>query len=36
MAILHSYWHEVVNNVNSIYLMTSTGEEWEFHIATYI
>ena len=30
------YWHLVVNNGNFTLLLTSTGQEWQFHIATDI
>ena len=36
MAISHSYWHVVVKNGNFILLLTSSGLEWQFHIATDI
>ena len=34
MAISHCYWHLVVNNDNFTLLLTSSGPEWQFHIAT--
>ena len=33
MAISHCYWHLVVKNGNFTLLLTSIGQEWEFHIA---
>ena len=36
MAILHCYWHLVVKNGNFTFLLTSIGQEWEYHIATGI
>ena len=36
MAISHSYWHLVVKNGNFIFLLTSSGQEWQFHTATDI
>ena len=36
MAISHSYWHLVVKNANFTFLLTSTGQQWQFHIATDI
>ena len=34
MAISHCYWHLVVKNGNFTLLLTSSGQEWQFHIAT--
>ena len=34
MAISHCYWHLVVKNGHFTLLLTSSGEEWQFHIAT--
>ena len=34
MAISHVYWHLVVKNGNFILLMTSSGQEWQFHMST--
>ena len=36
MAISHCYWHLVVKNGNFTLLLTSSGQEWQFHIATDI
>ena len=36
MAISHCYWHLVVKNANFTLLLTSSGQEWQFHIATNI
>ena len=36
MAISHCYWHLVVKNNNFTLLLTSSGQEWQFHIATDI
>ena len=36
MAISHCYWHLVVKNGNFTFLLTSSGQEWQFHIATDI
>ena len=36
MAISHCYWHLVVKNDNFTLLLTSTGQESQFHIATEI
>ena len=36
MTISHCYWHLVVKNDNFTLLLTSSGQEWEFHIATDI
>ena len=36
MAISHCYWHLVVKNGNFTLLLTSSGHEWQFHIATDI
>ena len=36
MAISHCYWHLVVRNGNFTLLLTSSGQEWQFHIATDI
>ena len=36
MAISHSYMHLVVKNANFAFLLTSSGPEWQFHIATDI
>ena len=36
MAISHCYWHLVVKNSNFTLLLTSCGQEWQFHIATDI
>ena len=36
MAILHCYWHLVVQNGNFTLLLTSSGKEWQCHIATDI
>ena len=36
MAISHCYWHLVVQNGNFTLLLTSSGHEWQFHIATDI
>ena len=33
MAISHCHWHVVVKNGNFTLLLTSIGQEWEFHIA---
>ena len=30
----HCYWHLVVKNGNFTLLLTSSGQEWQFHIAT--
>ena len=32
----HCYWHLVVKNGNFTLLLTSSGQEWQFHIATDI
>ena len=32
----HCYWHIVVKNGNFTLLLTSSGQEWQFHIATDI
>ena len=32
----HCYWHLLVKNGNFTLLLTSTGQEWHFHIATDI
>ena len=34
MAISHCYWQLVVKNGNFTWLLTSSGQEWQFHIAT--
>ena len=34
MAISHCYQHLVVKNGNFTFLLTSSGLEWQFHIAT--
>ena len=34
MAISHCYWHLVVKNGNFTLLLTSSGQEWQFHIIT--
>ena len=34
MAISHSYRHVVVKNGNFTLLLTASGPEWQFHIAT--
>ena len=34
MAISHCYWHLVVKNGNFTQLLISSGQEWQFHIAT--
>ena len=31
MAISHCYWHLVVKNGNFTLLLTSSGQEWQFH-----
>ena len=36
MAISHCYWHLVVKNGNFTLLLTSSSQEWQFHIATDI
>ena len=36
MAISHSYWQLVVKNCNFTLLLRSSGQEWQFHIATDI
>ena len=36
MGISHCYWHLVVTNGNFTLLLTSSGQEWQFHIATDI
>ena len=36
MAISHCYRHLMVKNGNFTLLWTSTGQEWQFHIATDI
>ena len=36
MAISHCYWHLVTKNGNFTLLLTSSGQEWQFHIATDI
>ena len=36
MAISHSYGHLAVRNGNFTLLLTSSVEEWKFHIATDI
>ena len=33
MAISHCYWHLVVKNDNFTLLLTSTGQECQFHIS---
>ena len=33
MAISHCYWHLVVKNGNFTLLVTSSGQEWQFHMA---
>ena len=30
MAISHCYWHQVVKNGNFTFVLTSTGQEWQF------
>ena len=32
----HCYWHLVVNNGNFTFLLLSSGQEWQFHMATDI
>ena len=32
MAISHVYWHLVIKNGNFTFLLTSSGQEWLFHI----
>ena len=36
MAISHVYWHLLVKNGNFTLLLASSGQQWEFHIATDI
>ena len=36
MPIKHWYWHLVVSISNFTLLLTSSGQEWQFHIATDI
>ena len=36
MAISHCYWYLVVKNGNFTLLLMSSGQEWQFHIATDI
>ena len=36
MAISHCYCYPVVNNGNFTLLLTSSGQEWQFHIPTDI
>ena len=36
MAISHFQWHLVVNNGNFTFLLTSSGQEWQFYISTDI
>ena len=36
MAISHCYQHQVVKNGNFTLLLTSSGQQWQFHIATDI
>ena len=36
MASSHYYWHLVIKNGNFTLLLTSSGKEWQFHIATDI
>ena len=36
MAISHCYWYLVVQNGNFTLLLTSSGPEWQFHIATHV
>ena len=36
MAILHGYSHLVVELGNFTWLLTSIGQEWQFHIANDI
>ena len=36
MSISHCYWHLVVKNGNCTLLLTSNGQQWQFHIATDI
>ena len=36
MAISYCYWHLLVKNGNLILVLTSTSQEWQFHIATDI
>ena len=36
MAILHCYWYPLVQNGNCTLLLTASGQEWQFHITTYI
>ena len=36
MALSHCYWHLVVQNGNFTLLLTSSGQEWQFHTATDI
>ena len=36
MAILYCYWHVVVKNGNFIWLVTSHGQKWQFHMSTDI
>ena len=36
MAISHCYTHLVVNIGNFTFLLTSIGQEWQFHIVTDI
>ena len=36
LAIWYCYWHLVVKNGNFTFLLTSSGQEWQFHIPTDI
>ena len=36
MVISHCYWHLVVKNGNFTLLLTSSGPEWQFHIANHV
>ena len=36
MVISHCYWHLLVQNGNFTLLLTSSGQEWQFHIASVI
>ena len=36
MAILHVYRHVVVKNGNFTLLLTCSGQDWQFYIATDI
>ena len=36
MAISHCYWHLVVKNDNFTLLLTSSGQEWQFHIVSEV